>query len=194
MQIKAVIFDLDGTITEPYFDFDAIKREMGLDTDVPILEAMENMSEDEKYKIDELLSYHEQKAIEGSALNPGTRETLQELKKRGIPVGILTRNRKENAVEVTKMHGLEFNIIIGREDGPVKPDAFGVKHICSEFGVKPEETLMVGDYLFDLLCGKEAGAVPVLFASHKEWADFKNEAEYIINDIKEVINIIKEYE
>ena len=29
MQIKAVIFDLDGTITQPFFDFDAIRKEMG---------------------------------------------------------------------------------------------------------------------------------------------------------------------
>jgi len=28
MPIKAVIFDLDGTITEPYFDFDAIREEI----------------------------------------------------------------------------------------------------------------------------------------------------------------------
>ena len=26
MPFKAVIFDLDGTITRPYFDFDAIRR------------------------------------------------------------------------------------------------------------------------------------------------------------------------
>jgi len=42
MPIKAVIFDLDGTITRPYFDFDAIREEMGLDRNSgPVLEAME---------------------------------------------------------------------------------------------------------------------------------------------------------
>ena len=45
MSIKAVIFDLDGTITEPYFDFDAIRDEMGLDRNSgPVLETMQRMS------------------------------------------------------------------------------------------------------------------------------------------------------
>jgi len=30
MQIKAVIFDLDGTITQPFFNFDDIREEIGL--------------------------------------------------------------------------------------------------------------------------------------------------------------------
>ena len=36
---SAVIFDLDGTITRPFLDFDAIRREMGLPHGLPILEA-----------------------------------------------------------------------------------------------------------------------------------------------------------
>ena len=43
MPIRAVIFDLDGTITQPFFDFDAIREEMGLNKDSgPVLEQMEN--------------------------------------------------------------------------------------------------------------------------------------------------------
>jgi len=43
MPIKAVIFDLDGTITQPYFDFDAIREEIGLPRDSgPILEIIES--------------------------------------------------------------------------------------------------------------------------------------------------------
>ena len=45
MSIKAVIFDLDGTITQPYFDFDAIRQEIGLAKDSgPLLESMEKMT------------------------------------------------------------------------------------------------------------------------------------------------------
>ena len=39
MPIRAVIFDLDGTITQPYLDFDGIREEMGLEKNGgPILE------------------------------------------------------------------------------------------------------------------------------------------------------------
>ena len=45
MKIKAVIFDLDGTITKPYLDFDKIRQEMGLAADAgPLLEIMEKMN------------------------------------------------------------------------------------------------------------------------------------------------------
>ena len=49
MPIRAVVFDLDGTITRPYFDFDAIRKEIGMgENGGPVLEAMEKMSPDER--------------------------------------------------------------------------------------------------------------------------------------------------
>ena len=36
MTITTVIFDLDGTITRPFLDFDAIRAEMGLSADAGI--------------------------------------------------------------------------------------------------------------------------------------------------------------
>ena len=44
MVVRTVIFDLDGTITEPFLDFDAIRSDMGMaPDDGPILELMEQM-------------------------------------------------------------------------------------------------------------------------------------------------------
>ena len=40
----AMLFDMDGTLTVPYFDFDAIRREVGVGNQ-PILEAVEKMDE-----------------------------------------------------------------------------------------------------------------------------------------------------
>ena len=58
MSIKAVIFDLDGTITKPYFDFDAIREEMGLDKNSgPVLEAMEKMTPSERLNARKILLY-----------------------------------------------------------------------------------------------------------------------------------------
>ena len=79
--------------------------------------------------------------------------------KRGIRIGILTRNKRDNVLAVADKHGLKFDAVVGREEGPVKPDAFGVQYLCKQFGIKPQEALVVGDYLFDLLCARAAGAV-----------------------------------
>ena len=192
MFIKAVIFDLDGTITRPYFDFDKIRKEMGLDKNSgPVLEAMEKMTPSERLKVERILQYHEQKALDESQLNDSAKETLDRLREMGIYIGILTRNTKENAYTIARMHGLQFDAVVGREDGPVKPDAFGVLHLCKHFGVEPQETLLVGDYLFDLLCAKSAGAIAVLLANHENSDEFEKNADYRIEKISRIIDIIE---
>jgi HAD superfamily hydrolase (TIGR01509 family) len=191
MPIKAVIFDLDGTITQPYFDFDAIREEIGLARDSgPLLESMEKMNQQLRRKTEKILFTHEQKAVIESKLNAGAEQTLSALRAAGIHIGILTRNKRGNAYAIARKHKLKFDAVIGREDGPVKPDAFGVIELCRQFGVKPQETLLVGDYLFDLLCAKAAGAVAVLLANHSQAGDFAKHAEFSIENIGEILEII----
>ena len=191
--IHAIIFDLDGTITQPYFDFDAIRREIGLGEDGgPVLEAMEKMPPQQRRRTEEILHYHENKALAASQLNEGAGETLARLRERGIYVGVLTRNRKCNAMAIAEKHGLHFDAVVGREDGPVKPDAFGVQHLCRHFGIEPAETLLVGDYLYDLLCARAAGAVPVLIVNHHEAGTFVEHADFTVERLSEILRIIDE--
>jgi HAD superfamily hydrolase (TIGR01509 family) len=191
MPIKAVIFDLDGTITQPYFDFDAIREEIGLAKDSgPVLESMEKMTAQQRQDAEKILYYHEQKAVTESKLNANAKQTLSTLRTAGIHIGVLTRNRRSNALAIARKHKLKFDTVIGREDGPVKPDAFGVLRICEQFGVEPDETMLVGDYLFDLLCAKAAGAVAVLLANHNQADKFAEHADFCIDDISRILEII----
>jgi HAD superfamily hydrolase (TIGR01549 family) len=192
MQIRAVIFDLDGTITEPYLDFDAIRKEMGLgENSGPVLEAMQKMSVSERQQAESILHRYEKLAVEESKLNPGARVTLDTLRSLSIPVGILTRNIRANAEAVAAKHGLEFDEIVGRHDGPVKPDAFGVLKICRSFGVEPRQTMVVGDYLYDLLCARTAGAIAVLLTGNNRSREFTDHADITIEKIDEILDIIK---
>jgi HAD superfamily hydrolase (TIGR01509 family) len=191
MSIKAVIFDLDGTITQPYFDFDAIREEIGLARDSgPVLESMEKMTPQQRQEAERILHYHEEKAVTESKLNAGAGQTLSALRAAGIHVGVLTRNKRSNALAISRKHDLRFDAVVGREDGPVKPDAFGVLQLCRQFGVQPQETLLAGDYLFDLLCAKAAGAVAVLLANHDQAAEFAEHADFCIDHIGGVLEII----
>jgi len=191
MSIKAVIFDLDGTITQPYFDFDAIREEIGLARDSgPLLESMAKMAPQLRQKAEKILNYHEEKAVIESKLNKGAKQTLLRLCESGIRIGILTRNKRGNAHAIARKHNLKFDAVIGREDGPVKPDAFGVRQLCRQFGVEPGETLLVGDYLFDLLCAKTAGACAVLLTNHYQADDFAEHADFCIENIAEILQII----
>ncbi len=191
MPIRAVIFDLDGTITQPYFDFDAIRAEIGIGKDEgPVLEALERMAAQERARAERILHCHEEKALTASTLNPGAKETLCELRRRGLPIGILTRNRKCNAQAIAEKHGLHFDFVVGREDGPVKPDAFGVLYLCRHFGVAPTETLLVGDYLHDLLCARAAKAIAVLIVNHRQADEFLAHADFAIKQLDEVLRIV----
>lgn len=192
MSIKAVIFDLDGTITQPYFDFDAIRQEMGLSKNSgPVLESMQKMTHQQRQRAEQILHFHEQKAVTKSRLNPGAKQTLDTLREAGISIGILTRNRRHNALAIARKHNLKFDAIVDREDGPVKPDAFGVLRICQQFGVQPAETLVVGDYLFDLLSAKAAGAVAVLLANHQKADEFIKHADFRIEKLDQILQIIE---
>ena len=191
MTIKTVIFDLDGTITEPFFDFDLIREEMGLSKDSgPILEAMEKMAPDQRHRVEGILKSYEDRAVSESALNEGARKTLDALRSRGINIGILTRNKRCNAVAIAQKHNLQFDAIVDREDGPVKPDAFGVLKLCKQFDIPPEQSLVVGDYLFDILSAKAAGAIAVLLKTHKDSKDFTKNTDFTITALDQLLEII----
>jgi len=191
MSIKAVIFDLDGTITRPFFDFDAIRQEMGLPPDSgPILEIMLKMTTQERKRTQDILTFHEDHAVAESTLNDGARETLDALRQKDISIGILTRNKRCNAEAIAQKHNLAFDAIVDREDGPVKPDAFGVLKLCRQFAVAPAETLLVGDYLYDMLSAKAAGAVAVLLKTHKECDRFAAHADFTITSLDKILHII----
>ncbi len=191
MPIRAVIFDLDGTITQPYLDFACIREEMGMDRNGgPILEAMARMTPQQRQRAETILLAHEEKAVAESQLNAGAKEALVAIRTRGLPIGILTRNRKDNAWAVARKHGLHFDAVVGREDGPVKPDGFGVQHLCRQFHVEPAQTLLVGDYLFDLLCARAAGAIPVLLMNHERADEFAQHADFTVGSLAELLPII----
>ena len=193
MSIKAVIFDLDGTITEPVLDFDVIRLEIGLGKNSgPILESMAEMSAEQREKAEQILHRYEQKAVSESALNPGVEQTLWKLKKAGIYLAILTRNTSENALAVVEKHGLEFDIVIGRDHGPVKPDAFGILDICGKLNVAAAESMMVGDYLFDMQCARAAGAVAVLLKNRDGNEKFSEYADFTIKKFEHILEIVED--
>lgn len=194
MAIEAVIFDLDGTLTQPFLDFDKIRAEMGLARDAgPILEALEGLPEPERRRCLELLRLREAEAVDNSCLNPGARDALATLRAQGIPVAILTRNTQDNARRVLRRHDLTMDLVLGREEGPLKPDPRGVFTICRRLKSEPKKTLFVGDYLHDMLCAVAAGAIPVLLMSHSNAEAFRQHASFAIESLGEIMAIVRDY-
>ena len=158
---RAVIFDLDGTLTEPLLDFDAMRAEIGL-APGPILEQLAHADAETRARAEVILRRHELDAIARATLADGCAEVLAHLAARGIPAAILTRNVREVVDVFSRAFGLSFAAVYTREDGPHKPSPAGVLALCEKMGVAPAETLVVGDYKFDILAGRDAGCATAL--------------------------------
>ena len=162
----AVLFDMDGTLTAPLIDFDAIRRDMNVPSG-PILEAMARMAPAERAAADAVLFRHEDAAAEQSTLNPGCRELLGWLDGLGMPVAIVTRNTRRSVETVLRRHRLAINVCVTREDGKFKPDPAPLYLACDRLGRKPAGAWMVGDGYHDVEAGVAAGLVTV-WVSHRQ--------------------------
>ncbi len=189
----AVIFDLDGTLTVPYFDFDAIRREIGLPTTprTPILEAMDAMTPAERDRCEVILIKHEEKAAQESELWDDTLTVLDAIRRAGLPLGLLTRNSRRSVDIVLAKHGLAFDCIHTREDGPIKPSPEPVLMICRTLSAEPTKAWVVGDYLFDLMSGNAAGATTVLMAGNGTVPDFADQADHVIRRLSELLPLLR---
>jgi len=189
---SAVLFDLDGTLTRPHLDFDVIRREIGLPTELrtPILEAIQAMPPADRARAEAILLGHERQAAEASQLWDDTHAVVSTIRSAGIPVAVMTRNSRQSIGTVMARHGLRFDASYAREDGPVKPAPAPVLNLCSQLHADPARAWVVGDYLFDIQAGNAAGAVTVLMlgdAPVPAWAD---QARHVIRRLSELLELL----
>ena len=189
MTLKLVIFDLDGTLLEAMLDFDAIRAEIGLPPVVPILETMAALEEPAKARAWAILERHEAEAAARSRLMPGARELLAWLRDREIKTALLTRNSRASVERALFRHGLLFDALWTREDGVPKPDPDGVQQLMKACGAAADESVVVGDYRFDIEAGRAAGVRTIAVISRpRDWAAL---ATWTAGGLEEVRRILQ---
>ena len=94
---------------------------------------------------------------------PGMPETIRELKRRGLKLGVCSNKPHPAALKViAQMFGDDFDIVMGQSDAiRRKPAPDGPLMVAEKFGVKPEECMYVGDTSTDMKTGKAAGMFTV---------------------------------
>jgi len=100
-------------------------------------------------------------------LFPGVREMLDELQSRGCPMALVTSRLKYTTDQALDAFDLRryFPVIVTADEVPrYKPDPQCAQIAMDRLGVVPEETVMVGDTVHDILCAKNAGVTAVLVA------------------------------
>lgn len=163
---RAVLFDMDGTLTQPLLDFDRIRAELEIAPGQPILEAIAAMPDRRRASAMAILHRHEDDAAQQATLNPGCHNLLDWLGRQSIPTAIITRNSRTCAAVVVELHGLSPNVLITRDDAlPFKPDPAPLLEACRRLAVQPDQAWMVGDAVFDIQAGHRAG-VHTVWISH----------------------------
>ena len=164
--IGAVLFDFDGTLTRPgALDFGVIRRSLGCPPDRPVLEYIQTLpTEAERCRAHEVLDAREMQAAAESRPAPGAGALVRWLAGRRVPCGILTRNSRRAVdralANFDDLGAEDFAVIITR-DTPVapKPSGAGVRLAAERLGIAVEQVLVVGDFLFDIEAGRQAGSL-----------------------------------
>lgn len=166
--IDTVLFDLDGTITVPVIDFDALRDRLGLPSGVSIMHALQNVTGPERERAMAIVQEVELEAARAAKPSPGAVEFIQWLEEANFAKGIITRNYRE-AVDITlDALGLHFDVIITRDCAPPKPAPDSVQEALRRLARQASTALMVGDYQDDMLAGKTAGTMTCLVTNGAE--------------------------
>jgi phosphoglycolate phosphatase len=181
MRIEAVIFDYDGTLVHLNINFGLMRQEVeqllpaygiepGALKELLILEMIDEAtrliskrdpSEGSSFygKAIDLVTAHEVRAAKKGKILPGVTTMLKLLKKRGIKVGIITRNCNK-AVKIVFPDIEHFcDAFIPRDDVTrVKPHPDHLALTMKKMAVNnPTRCLMVGDHIIDIEGGKRMG-------------------------------------
>lgn len=165
-EIKHWVFDMDGTLTIAVHDFAAIREALSIPAEDDILTHLAALPADESAAKHAWLLEHERDLAQGSRPAPGAVELVRELAGRGYRLGILTRNARELAHVTLEAIGLADCFaeadVLGRDEAPPKPHPGGLLTLAEAWDISPSRMVMVGDYRFDLDCGRAAGTHTVL--------------------------------
>ncbi|MSS72696.1 MAG: HAD family hydrolase [Candidatus Latescibacteria bacterium] len=163
--IKAIIFDMDGTITRPYIDWKALRERIGAVPGRTIIEYIEGLSPAEAERANRILIETEMEACVHSELNEGGREMLAFLRERNIRTALVTNNHREGMQVVLERHGLCFDVALSRDHGVLKPSADLLHKALEALSLRPDEVLSIGDGHYDLEASAQAG-VSFLYVTH----------------------------
>jgi HAD superfamily hydrolase (TIGR01549 family) len=187
--IRAVIFDLDGTLASFNIDYKAVRadvRNLLIKRDLPaslfsinesIFEMLkkteifmknngnpEKMMEDIREKALATAEKYELEAAKTTSLLPGVPETLKALKKMSLKIGLCTINSEKSANYILKRFKIAefFDAVTPRNSvRQVKPNTEHLEATLKALEAKPEESMVVGDGVSDIKCARELQAIAV---------------------------------
>lgn len=214
--IKAVIFDLDGTL------LDTIEGIAGTGNQVLTRRGYSQLSIDQykqfvgdgvKRLIERMMQYHHipsplfdelmddynsiYKELANQKTKPyqGILDLIKDLRKRGIKTGVLSNKPHHQVKDIMPIYFSDddFEEVLGHIDGyPHKPDPLSLKDMIKGMNLIESEVLYVGDTSVDMKTALQAGvkSVGVLWGFRDEKELVNSQASYIVSHPSQILEII----
>lgn len=179
--IKAVLFDLDGTIADSLYDLaynaNKVLKNFGYPTHkvekykmfvgngiARMLECA--LPEGKKSELEKLkpqfMENYNKTCCDNTKRYDGVIELIDALKQNGVKIAVVTNKQQPMAEKVVeKLYPNRFDVICGYVEGrPAKPNPAGAFYAMEKLDVKPQECIFLGDSDVDINCGINCNAYP----------------------------------
>lgn len=207
--LVGIIFDMDGTLTQPCIDFSDMRRRIyelaSEDAGVPVTQGdvvtmVETFSPLYQKKAEEVFNDIQAKALRDMKLMPGMLELCNYLDDNNIRRAVLTRN-VESSVQHLQQHFMAtmplFDPQVARdtldENGQIllpKPYPDGIQYICRRWQCSPSQTIMIGDSeLDDIVAGYRAGCGATIHLATSHDNDSGNSDESLLDERRASVRI-----
>jgi len=184
--IRALIFDLDGTLVDSLpgiaSAINLALKELGLPThpeeqvmnfigDGAAKLALRALPDSHKHLADLLLpgfqKHYQETWKTGTHPYPGMIKLVQSLQAAKYPLAVLSNKIHENTIEIVAHLFPKdlFHPVFGQRDSaPKNPDPTVALEIAQQWNLPPQEIAYVGDSAVDLATARNAGMIPLIFS------------------------------
>lgn len=211
--IRALIFDLDGTLIDSKRDLirsvnamllemgreelheDTISGYIGHGAPQLVARALGNgaVSEEHERALKFFLGYYEDHKMDSTSAYPGVLEALECLC--GFSMAVLTNKPVRVSRRILEGLGLAkyFRVVYGGNSFETKkPDPLGARKILEEFGVAAGEAMLIGDSEVDVQTARNAGMLAATvnygFGAHDRNA---YPADVYLNRLTELVPLVR---